>query len=85
MSPKNINFVAKIELNMESGKIVSEIGKYIGSGVVFNDHPFYALVAIIMVTFINNLLKYMMREHRITSNEYTDENGNMRKITYMDR
>lgn len=69
---------------MKSGKIVSEIGKYIGSGVVFNDHPFYALVAIIMVTFINNLLKYM-REHRIISDEYTEENGNMRKITYRDR
>ncbi len=70
---------------METGKIFSEIGKYVGSGILFKDHAMYAFLTIIIVTLINTLYKYQMRKHRITSEEYIDENGNLRKKTYTDK
>jgi hypothetical protein len=70
---------------MESGKILSEAAKYLGSGIVFKDHAIYACITIILVTIINHLFNYLMRRHRITSDEYIDKKGNPRKKTYLNR
>lgn len=66
-------------------KYLGEIGAYFGTGLSLKDHPEWAFATIIAILIINKLYHYMMRNHRLLSDEYIDENGNPRKTTYTDK
>jgi hypothetical protein len=70
---------------MDFKKYLGEAGKYLGTGFIFRESPVWAFISIITILVITLAYKYAMRNHRILSDDYIDENGNPRKTTYSDK
>lgn len=67
---------------MDYKKILGEIGVYFGAGISLRDYPIWFFITVITVTFIKEIFKYLMRNHRQLSDKYIDDNGEPRETTY---
>jgi hypothetical protein len=69
---------------MDFKKYLGDSGKYLATGFAYKD-PFWVFITIISILIITGFYKYLMRNHRITSDKYIDDNGNPRETTYSDK
>lgn len=65
---------------MDYKKILSDAIPYTGASFALRENPQYVLYAIIILTLINKIFAYIMRNHKLTDNdEFVDSNGIIRK------
>lgn len=70
---------------MDLKKYLGDAWQYLApAGLAIKD-PFWGFITIISIFIISKIYGIIMRNHRIISDKYIDDNGNPRETTYSDK